>query len=85
VPTQQIGISPKVIGQLVASAVAWALAHFAVQLPPEAAAAIAAVVGGLAGYVAPPGAVAHQQPATASDDMLDPNVEAQIKAVPPPA
>jgi hypothetical protein len=85
VPTQQIGISPKVIGQLLATAISWALAHFAIQLDPAVSSVIAAALGALAGYVAPPGAVAHQQPATASDDMLDPNVEAQIKAVPPPA
>jgi hypothetical protein len=84
-PTQQIGISPKVIGQLLATAISWVLAHFAIQLDPTVSAAIAAALGGLAGYALPPGAVAHQVPASASDDQLDPNVDAQIKAVPPPA
>ena len=84
-PTRQIGISPKILSQLVTSVIAWVLGFFAIKLSPEASSAIAAGLGLVVGYLVPPGAVAHQQPPTASDDQLDPNVDAQIKAVPPPA
>jgi hypothetical protein len=48
------GIDPKLIAQLVASAIAWVLARYAgISLPPEAEVGIAAVVGVLVGYLAP--------------------------------
>jgi hypothetical protein len=48
------GIDPKLVAQLIASAIAWAVARFAgIDLPPEAEVAIAAVVGVIVGYLAP--------------------------------
>jgi hypothetical protein len=49
-----IGIDPKVPAQLVASAIVWAIAHFAgIELSPEVEVAIAVVVGALIGALAP--------------------------------
>jgi hypothetical protein len=67
---RQIGLSPKVLAQLLAAAVTWALGYFAIDLTPELSAAIAAVVGAIAGYQAPAGAVAHEWPTTSSDELL---------------
>jgi hypothetical protein len=49
-----LGIDPKVPAQFVASAVVWAVAHYAgIQLSLEVEVAIAAVVGALIGALAP--------------------------------
>lgn len=82
---QQIGISPKVVGQALATVVVWLLGYFAVQLPPEVASAIALALGAGAGYFAPPGAVVHEHPPTASDDLMSPDVARQVAGVEPPA
>jgi hypothetical protein len=52
--TKTLGVDPKIVAQLIASAVAWLLARYAgLDLPPEAEAGIAAVVGVLVGALAP--------------------------------
>jgi hypothetical protein len=49
-----VGVDPKVPAQLIAAAVAWLIAHFAgIELSPEAEAGIAALVGVIAGALAP--------------------------------
>jgi hypothetical protein len=49
-----IGLDPKIIAQLVSSAVAWAILRYAgIELDPEAEAGIAALVGVIVGWLAP--------------------------------
>jgi membrane associated rhomboid family serine protease len=49
-----VGVDPKVPVQAVVAIIAWAVAHFAgIDLSPEAEAAIAAVLGIVAGVLAP--------------------------------
>jgi hypothetical protein len=49
-----IGVDPKLIGQLVASAIAWVLLRYTgIELPPEAEVGIAALVGVVAGALSP--------------------------------
>jgi hypothetical protein len=49
-----IGIDPKVPAQFIASAIVWAVAHYAgIDLSLEVEVAIAAIVGALIGVVAP--------------------------------
>jgi hypothetical protein len=48
------GFDPKILGQLVAGLVAWALLRYTgIELPPEGEVAVAAVVGIVAGYFSP--------------------------------
>lgn len=47
-------LDPKIIGQLVSSAIAWVILRYAgIDLPPEAEAGIAAAVGVLVGFLSP--------------------------------
>jgi hypothetical protein len=49
-----IGVDPKLIGQLVASAIAWVLLRYTgIELPPEAEVGIAALVGVVVGALSP--------------------------------
>jgi hypothetical protein len=81
---RQLGISPKVLGQALTTIAVWVLGYFAIQLPPEIVSAVALVIGAGAGYALPPGAVVHDHPTEASDELLDPEVQAAIAATPPP-
>lgn len=49
-----IGVDPKIIGQLIASAITWVVLRYAgIELPPEAEAGIAALVGVIVGWLSP--------------------------------
>ncbi len=71
------GVSPKVPFQAIASIITFLLAYFAVDLSPELSGLIAAVIGAIGGYQAPPGNV--EGPTNADPAMplgMDPrNVE----------
>ncbi len=54
---RSIGLSPKVPVQALAAIVAFIAAYFGLDLSPEASAGIAALLGAVAGYIAPPGRV----------------------------
>lgn len=64
-------ISPKVISQLAVAVLGWVLSHYAISLDPETSGAIAAVLGALAGYFAPPGDVVVQGTPQDSQAVLD--------------
>lgn len=55
--TQTQGVSPKVPVQAIVTVATFLAAYFGVELSPEASAALAAVLGVVGGYVAPPGDV----------------------------
>jgi hypothetical protein len=54
---RQNGISPKLLADFVVSAISFVALYFGVDLDPEVAAALAKVVGFIAGYVTGPGNV----------------------------
>lgn len=55
---RQIGLSPKLVADAVASVIGYALTRYAVGLDPLAAAAIAKALGSVAAYFVGPGKVA---------------------------
>jgi len=55
--TVTLGVSPKLIADLLTSIVAFALAYFAVDLDPTVAALLAKAIGAVAAYLAPAGEV----------------------------
>lgn len=61
-----VGVDPKVPAQLIAAALAWLIAHFAgIGLSPELEAAIAALIGAIAGALAPaPNVITKARPRT---------------------
>lgn len=52
-----IGVDPKIIGQAIATIIAFALSFFAIELSAEVSSAIAVVVGLIAGALSPAPAV----------------------------
>lgn len=60
--SKQIGISPKVIADLIVSVLGFVLAHYAVELDPEVAAAIGKVAGSIAAFFTSPGTVVTSNP-----------------------
>lgn len=51
------GLSPKVAADFIVTVLAFVFANFAINIDPEYAAAVAKVLGSLAGYLASPGQV----------------------------
>jgi hypothetical protein len=72
-------LSPKLVYTVLTIAVAWLLAHYAIDLPDELDAAIPLVLGSLVGYQAPAGEAITHESDVASDDMLSPDALERIK------
>lgn len=71
-------LSPKLVFTVLTIAVAWVLAHYAIDLPDELDAAIPLILGSLVGYQAPAGEAIVHEVGPDSDALLGPDAQARL-------
>lgn len=71
-------LSPKLVFTILTAAVAWVLAHYAIDLPPELEAGIPLILASLVGYKAPAGEAIIPVVGPDSDALLGADAQAVL-------